>query len=513
MRRAASSPRARVDWGAIDAMAIERLVSDSRQVEPGDTFVAYRGETRDGREYIGKAVAGGAASVLWEAGAYAWNKRWRVRNLAVPELRRRAGEIASHVYGRPSARLWMVGVTGTNGKTSCSHWIAESLTRLKRKCAVVGTIGSGWPGRLEPGINTTPDAVWLQTRLRDFVSAGAKAASMEVSSHGLVQHRVSGVEFDAALFTNLTRDHLDYHRTMRGYRAAKAQLFRVPSLKWAVLNLDDAFGAELAARTQRRGGVQVLGYGFNPVSRTGAAGVRVPRVIGRRLRVGRDGVDFEVSTPWGAGSVRSALLGRFNAANLLGTLATLLASDVKLADALAALEKLGPVPGRTERYGGGRRPVVMVDYAHTPDALEKVLLALREILEDPQARTSRRAGSAARPRLICLFGCGGERDTGKRPLMGAIATRLADHTIITSDNPRGENPHAIIADILEGASGTFSVVPDRSQAIYEAIAMARAGDAVLLAGKGHERYQEIAGVRQPHSDADVACAALQGGSR
>jgi UDP-N-acetylmuramoyl-L-alanyl-D-glutamate--2,6-diaminopimelate ligase len=369
---------------------------------------------------------------------------------------------------------------------------------MQRKCGVVGTLGSGWPGKLEPIGNTTPDAVWLQGRLRDFVRQRARAVSMEVSSHGLAQDRVTGVAFDVALFTNLTRDHLDYHRTMRGYRNAKARLFRFPTLQCAVLNLDDRFGVELLGTTQRRG-VDVLGYGFSRSLPPALRGRRVPRLIGRNLRMGPDGLAFDVATPWGRSGIESPLVGRFNAANLLGTLAVLLASDSRLEDSIAALQKVAPVPGRTERYGGGRQPLVIVDYAHTPDALENVLRTLRELMSS--------AGTKA-GKLVCVFGCGGDRDRGKRPLMGRIASELADEVIVTSDNPRTEDPQAIIEDILEGFSAPCVVVPDRSGAIQGAVSSARAGDIVLVAGKGHEQYQEIDGVKHPYSDAAVVRAAL-----
>jgi UDP-N-acetylmuramoyl-L-alanyl-D-glutamate--2,6-diaminopimelate ligase len=494
----ARRPRLRgVEWTALDALRMTHLVTDSRHVVPGDTFVAYPGEAHDGREFIPTAIERGAASILWERRGFRWRSGWRVQNAAVENLKAHAGEIAAEVYGRPSARLWMVGVTGTNGKTSCSHWVAQALTRMQKKCGVIGTIGSGWPGRLEPSTNTTPDAVWLQGRLRDFVRQRAHAVSMEVSSHGLVQERVSGVEFDVALFTNLTRDHLDYHGTMRRYRAAKARLFRFPSLKTAVLNLDDAYGAALARTTQRRG-VQALGYGFARALPPALRGGRVQRLVGRNLRMHAHGVAFDVLTPWGASAVESPLIGRFNAANLLGTLGVLLASDKGLDESIAALEKVRPVPGRTEVYGGGRKPRVVVDYAHTPDALENVLRTLREIVD-----------TGGRGKLVCLFGCGGDRDRGKRPLMGRIACELADRVIVTSDNPRTEEPRRIIADILEGATCECAVVVERRDAIDGAVREAGRGDIVLVAGKGHEQYQEIAGVKHPFSDAAVVRAALQ----
>ncbi len=503
---------------AIDALGIRRLTSDSRNIGRGDTFVAYPGEARDGRDFIPSAIANGAASVLWDSADFAWNPAWRAANLGIANLQRYAGDIASHVYGRPSAKLWMIGVTGTNGKTSCSQWIAQSLTRAGRRCAVIGTLGCGFPGTLKQSLNTTPDAVWTHAALGDFLRRGARSVCMEVSSHGLEQHRVSGVEFDVALLTNISRDHLDYHGSMRRYRAAKAKLFKWPSLRYAVLNLDDKFGSALAASLPRRD-LNVIGYGFGRA--VTARGRGALRVQGRNLRVNAEGLSFDVSTPWGSASLSSALIGRFNADNLLGSLATLLASEVSLDDAVSALKRVKAAPGRTERYGGGRRPLVVVDYAHTPDALEKVLTALRELIEgsrfqvpgsklhDKAKRSKNVKLQSSNPKLVCVFGCGGDRDRGKRPLMGRVATRLADEVVITSDNPRSEDPFAIITDILEGVEAECVVTADRALAIRQAIAMARRGDVVLIAGKGHEAYQEVGGVRHPFSDAAAVTAALR----
>jgi UDP-N-acetylmuramoyl-L-alanyl-D-glutamate--2,6-diaminopimelate ligase len=476
---------------ALDQLGVRRLATDSRRVQRGDTFVAYPGETQDGRGFIAQAIANGAGSVLWERRDFEWNPKWRVPNLGVAQLRARAGSIASHVYDYPSTRLWMIGVTGTNGKTTCSQWIAQALNDCGVRTAVIGTLGHGLRGALQPLANTTPDAVWLHARLADFARRRAQAVSMEVSSIGLDQDRVAGVQFDVALFTNLTRDHLEYHRTMRRYRRAKARLFECESLKHAIVNLDDDFGAELAGRVRRRG-LNVIGYGF---ASTAGAARRLPRVSGRNLATGAAGVRFDVRTPWGAATIESPVLGRYNASNLLGTLATLLASGIKLRDAVAALARLDAVSGRLQKIGGRRRPLVVIDYAHSPDALEKVLLALRELIDDHASR------------LICVFGCGGERDRGKRPLMGRIATRLADSVVITSDNPRGEDALAIIKDILDGVRQIrqkLAVARDRRAAIRHAIAHARRGDIVLIAGKGHETYQEVKGIRRPFSDAVVA---------
>ena len=499
MRHRHATPAA-VDWKAVDALGVVRLSCDSRAVRPGDTFVAYPGVTRDGRAYIAEALDRGADSVLWERHGFAWDPRFKVPNVPVPDLRRHAGEIASRVYSRPSRRLWVVGVTGTNGKTTCSQWVAQALTAAGRRCAVIGTLGYGMKPPLRPLANTTPDAVWLHEQLSEFARRGARAVSMEVSSIGLDQDRVSGVEFDVALFTNLSRDHLEYHRTMRRYREAKAKLFAWDSLQRAVVNLDDEFGADLAQRI-RRPGLKVLGYGF------GRARVsRAPLISGSDVRVDATGISLRVRTPWGAARIVSPALGRFNASNLLGTLAVLLSSGISLRRAVAALARLQPLPGRMQRVGGGAKPLVVVDYAHTPDALEKVLQALHELMLHRSSVTGHRS------RLICVFGCGGERDRGKRPQMGRVATRFADSVVVTSDNPRGEDPDAIIADILEGARARrrdLTVNPDRRGAIGAAVAAARRGDIVLVAGKGHERYQEILGVRHPFSDATVAREALR----
>lgn len=488
-----------IDWKAIDALGIRHLSSDSRSLRVGATFAAYPGALRsghDGRDFIAQAIAAGARTVLWEAAGFKWKSAWGVRHLGVRGLRHKIGRIASHVYGRPSSRLWTVGVTGTNGKTSCTQWIAQAFNKIERPCVVAGTLGNGYPDALEAGMNTTPDAAWLHGNLRDWYRDGARAVAMEVSSHGLEQGRVGGVEFDVAMFTNLTRDHLDYHGSMANYRNAKARLFDCETLKGVVFNLDDGFGAVLA-RKRRAANVTRLGFGFNP-PRTVPG---VSQVQGRNLRLGLDGIRFDAITPWGLVQVKSAVLGRFNASNLLGTLAVLLVSGISVSDAEGALAALKPVPGRAQFFGGGTRPLVVVDYAHTPDALEKMLLTLREII-----------GVSNQSKLTCVFGCGGDRDQGKRAIMGRIASRYADALVITSDNPRSEEPLAIIADILEGVTQNFSVVESRARAVNGAIASARRGDIVLIAGKGHEPYQEIKGVRHRYSDTATVIAALAGGT-
>jgi len=478
------------DAGALLArlpVPVTRVVADSRRVRPGDAFAAYAGGREDGRRYISDAIERGAGSVLWDPQGYSWNREWKLPHLPIENLKARLGGIAAEVYGHPSRELWVVGVTGTNGKTSCSHWIAAGQDTAGRRAALVGTLGCGLWGNLEPATNTTPDAAELHELLRAFKTKGAEAVAMEVSSHGLDQGRVNAVAFDVALFTNLSRDHLDYHGTMAAYGAAKARLFTWPGLRVGVINADDAFGQSLidAARAKGR---KVLTYGF------GAADI-----VGSGLVASATGLAFTVETPWGKGEIHSQLVGAFNAANLLGVLGALLVSGVPFESALAFLARAEAPPGRMQRLGGGRAPLVVVDYAHTPDALDKVLGALR-------------AAVAPGSELVCVFGCGGDRDRGKRPEMGRVAARLADRVIITSDNPRSEDPEAIASDIVHGLRDTgnrrYAVELDRASAIASAIAEAKAGDVVLLAGKGHETYQERAGTRERFLDAEHAARAL-----
>ncbi|MBW8328858.1 MAG: UDP-N-acetylmuramoyl-L-alanyl-D-glutamate--2,6-diaminopimelate ligase [Thiobacillus sp.] len=462
-------------------IAVDELVSDSRKALPGVIFAAYPGETRDGRDFIAQAVAQRVDGVLWEADHYQWDPALALPNAGVVGLKTRIGEIAAHVYGEPSRALHMVGVTGTNGKTSVAHWIAQAFSRLGRKTAVIGTVGNGFPGVLTPALNTTPDAIELQRRLAIYRKQGAAACAMEVSSHGLAQGRVNGTQFNVAVLTNLSRDHLDYHGDMENYAAAKSRLFNWPGLEWVVLNVDDAFGQQLESETRS---ARVAGYGFQ----RGA-------VVGDKLRLSQAGLHLGVRTDWGNADIDAPLLGRFNAANLLAVLTTLLVSGIKLDEAGKALAHITPPPGRMQTFGGDAHPLVVVDYAHTPDALEKALATLREIVSGG--------------RLICVFGCGGNRDKGKRPLMGQAAAQGADEVWITSDNPRNEDPRHIIDDILAGAAGKPHVEPDRARAIFEAIGGAHQGDVVLIAGKGHEDYQEIAGERLPFSDVAVAKKALE----
>ena len=446
---------------------IERLASDSRRCAPGVAFLAYPGETADGRAHIGDAIRRGASAVLWEQAGFAWRDEWRVPNAAVPGLKQQAGEVAAEFFGRPSESLWMCGVTGTNGKTSCSQWIAAALGRRGEKAGVIGTLGAGFPGALAALPNTTPDAIEVQRLLKEMLQQGADGVAMEVSSHGLAQGRLNAVAFDCALFTNLSHDHLDYHGTMQAYAAAKEKLFDTPGLSSAVLNLDDAMGARLAQRLAGKK-LRVIGYGFADTA---------PVAVDEYLAA-------DLLAPDHTGQV-----GSYNRANALGVLGCLLAFGIERRDAITLLADLPAVPGRVQKIAD--RPLVIVDYAHTPDALEKVLQALRPVAKE------------RRGRLAVVFGAGGDRDPTKRPLMGAVAARLADRILVTSDNPRGEDPLEIIRQIGAAASE-----PDRARAIEKVIAEAGDNDVVLIAGKGHEEYQEIAGKRLPFSDATVARAAV-----
>ncbi|MEO8003369.1 MAG: UDP-N-acetylmuramoyl-L-alanyl-D-glutamate--2,6-diaminopimelate ligase [Betaproteobacteria bacterium] len=477
---------ARFDAGALDALSIRAsgVALDSRKIKRGDLFLAYPGQRADGRAHIAQAISAGASAVIWERSGFQWDAGWRVPNLGVTDLRMHVGEIASRFFEYPSRDLWLAGVTGTNGKTSCSHWIAQSLGGLGRKTAVIGTLGSGFPGALDFAMNTTPDAVSLQARLAALRTEGAFGCAMEVSSHGLDQGRVEGVEFDVALFTNLSRDHLDYHGSMEDYGAAKAKLFRWPGLKHAVVNVDDEFGRSLAQSIDRSR-VNVLGYGLGR-----------GEIAGHKLDLSTRGLKLEISTPWGAAQLRSRLIGEFNATNLLGVLGVLMTTEMALHDAVEAIAQVEPVPGRLQMIRLPDAPLVVVDYAHTPDALEKVLQTLRALL-------------APGASLICVFGCGGDRDAGKRPVMGEVATRLAHRAIVTSDNPRSEDPRAIVEEIAAGSHPNYEIEIDRSAAIFKALQSASTEDVVLIAGKGHETYQEIGGQRLPFDDTLVAREGLR----
>ena len=422
---------------------LDGISADSRRVARRMAFAAYPGAAHDGRAFIDDAIARGASAVVWEAHDFTWNARWNVANAGVSDLKANVGPIASAVHAHPSSALWMIGVTGTNGKTSSTHFVAQALSRCGRRTAVAGTLGNGFVDALSASANTTPDACDLQTWLAQWRREGAHAVAMEVSSHGLEQGRVNGVAFDVALFTNLTRDHLDYHGTMAAYGEAKARLFGWPGLQTAVINAGDAFGRMLIERTRARG-IRVISYGADDAD-----------VAAEHVDMGGSQTTIAIRSPHGPGTLSTPLTGAFNVQNVLGVLGVLLASDIALDDALAALSTLTPPAGRMQRLGGGAHPLVVVDYAHTPDALAQVLAAMRPVVRDGG-------------RLVCVFGCGGDRDRGKRAPMGEVAGRLADRVIITSDNPRSEDPQASTASkashrrLPTGASS--SIVRARSSA-------------------------------------------------
>jgi UDP-N-acetylmuramoyl-L-alanyl-D-glutamate--2,6-diaminopimelate ligase len=467
-------------------IVVSGLTLDSRDVHAGDVFVALAGARHHGIEFADAAVERGAVAILSESRAPSPGSRDSSPEIIwIDDLRQQLAGIAARFYGDPSGSMTLVGVTGTSGKTSIVQMLAQAFTHLGKRAATIGTLGAGLHGSLQAGERTTPDVIRVHGLLARFRDAGATHVAMEVSSHALDQHRVDGVHFDVAVFTNLTRDHLDYHGTMEAYGAAKARLFAWPELRAAVVNVDDAFGRELAAKPSES--ARVLRYGIESAD---------AEIRAHDVHTHSEGIDFHLVTPWGEAAVHSMLLGRFNVANLLAVTGVLGALDVPFARIRAALESLQPINGRMNRLGGGALPLVVVDYSHKPDALEQVLGALRAHCDG---------------RLICVFGCGGERDTGKRPVMGAIAERLADVVIVTDDNPRGEDGDAILAQILAGmrTPDHATVERDRARAIGLAIAQADTGDVVLIAGKGHETYQEYAGTKRPFDDLAVARATLE----
>lgn len=461
------------------------VADDSRQVGPGDVFLAYPGGMADGRRYIADAIARGAAAVVWQAGEdFSWRADWRVPNLPCVGLRALAGPLAHALYAHPSERLSLLAITGTNGKTTVSQWIAQCHPR---RCAIIGTLGAGFPGMLADTGFTTPEATMLVRSLAGFVDADAQACAVEVSSIGIEEGRLNGARVDVAVLTNLTRDHLDYHGTMEAYAAAKEKLFAWPRLRLAVVNLDDPFGVQLASRTTA---TKVLGYTLNDACPELQGTIHAEGLVETPF-----GLRFTLAAPNGRARVETRLIGRYNVSNLLAVAAVLIDAGLTPREVATRFAELTPPAGRLEKLGGENEPLVVVDYAHTPDALENVLRALRPL------------AAARGARLVVVFGCGGDRDSGKRALMGEVAKRLADHVVLTSDNPRSEDPGQILRDIACGAPEA-EIIVDRSVAIRRVIGTAHATDVVLLAGKGHEPYQEIAGARAAFSDIAEARAAL-----
>ncbi len=466
---------------------IAGLALDSREVAPGDAFIALSGAQQHGLRHAAEAVERGAAIILYDPAGGGTELAAGLNAapaLAVENLDRRLGDLAAHFYGGPSSAMNVFGITGTNGKTSCSQF----LSQLVPACGIIGTLGWGEWGRLNKTLNTTPDALAVQRMLGQLRAQGKRSVAMEVSSHGLEQGRVNGVRFLAAVYTNISRDNLDYHGTMEAYVAAKLILLRQPGLVFAVVNLDDDYSAQILAATPDN--VRVWGH-----SRQGKATGRGESLRAENIRHETDGIGFDVCWREHRVAVQTPLFGDFNIDNCLSVLAVLLAIGEPIDKAAGKLQTLIPVPGRMERFGGDQQPLVFVDYAHTPDALVKVLASVRR---------------HCRQDLWVVFGCGGNRDRGKRAEMGAGASAWADHIIVTDDNPRHENGQDIVNDILAGCRAErVRVIRDRKQAIEAAIAEAGANDWIVIAGKGHEDYQEIAGVRYLFSDAEAVWRALE----
>lgn len=464
------------------------LCLDSRQAQKGDLFFALKGERVHGKKFIDEAIANGVSVVMWEASIQQQEERNGVLVYGVPDLKNMVGKIAERFYAEPSKSQFVIGVTGTNGKTSVTQFIAQALHQ-DSPCGVIGTLGNGVFGRLETTAYTTPDAVALHTLLDDMRHDDVTRVVMEVSSHGLELGRAAGVHFDVGVFTNLSHEHLDFHGDMASYGRAKRRLFECKGLKYAVINIDDDYGRQML--TSLPASVGTVSYGFE-------CGDFSPSLLGSNLQLGRNGLRMHVESDWGSADLQVPLLGSFNASNVLAALGALLAAGVSFDDAVQRLSKLSPVEGRMQGYGGSEvndnvlggdeQPLVVVDYAHTPDALEQVLMALREHTD---------------AKLWCVFGCGGDRDATKRPLMAAVAERLADQVIVSDDNPRTENAQVIVADILQGFINVDDVwvISDRSKAIESVILAAGKDDVVLVAGKGHEEAQIIGEERLPFSDA------------
>jgi UDP-N-acetylmuramyl-tripeptide synthetase len=503
--RTMAQPQAVADW--LRTRVRGELQCDSRRLHAGDGFVAWPGAATDGRRFVGAALDAGATAALVEregVEAYAFDDE---RVVAVPGLKVSAGAIASAFHGAPSAELDMVAITGTNGKTSTAWWVAQLLSFCEKPCAVVGTLGMGRPpapggsasALVATGL-TTPDPVMLQSQLRRFVDEGLKACAIEASSIGLVEGRLNATQLRVAVFTNFTQDHLDFHGSMDAYWSAKAALFDWPGLASAVVNLDDARGSGLAVTLAGRG-LDVWTVAIESGDNTIPA-----RLFAQDLGFTDSGMALQVGERDAQGRVLGThalslpLVGRYNVSNLLCVLATARALGVPLADAVRACAALTPVPGRMEQAAVATpgHPLVLVDYAHTPDALDKALQALQPL--------ARQRGGA----LWVVVGCGGDRDASKRPLMAAAAEREAQRPVLTSDNPRSEDPLAILRQMVAGLTSPDAalVEPDRAQAIALAVARADARDVVLIAGKGHEDYQDIQGVKKPFSDLLQARAAL-----
>jgi UDP-N-acetylmuramoyl-L-alanyl-D-glutamate--2,6-diaminopimelate ligase len=461
------------------------LSNDSRFTKKGDIFFAYPGSNQDGRIHINEALERGCSAVIWEREGWSWDSTIKVPNIGFKNVRALMGEFSALFFGNPTSGMHVLGVTGTNGKTTCVNWLAEAFYLLGHDSACIGTLGVNIPGTALNNrydeTRTTPDAIALQRVFRDLRDSGVSHVSIEASSHALTQNRLDGTKIDIAIFTNLSHDHLDYHGTLEHYGIAKARLFLFGTLSKTIINIDDDFGADLAASLKRQDKHVVTYSTVNEHA----------DIFASQMSLSNNGSLFKVSSRWGLGEIKSQIVGEFNVRNMLAVLGGLLCSGVDFAKACNAVGALRPPEGRLQRVGEKYNRHVYVDYAHTPDALSRLLGTLRSLLKP-------------RGRVITVFGAGGDRDKDKRKLMGQAVLEFSDVTIVTTDNPRNEEPDSIIEQIICGKEDQFIVDPDRRSAICRAIDLSKKDDIVCIAGKGHEKYQDVAGERLPFDDVSVA---------
>lgn len=482
------------DDSSIPEIPVNGLSADSRRIKPGYLFVIHNISGKSNVAFIKDAVRNGATAIIADTTLIPEIFLCSVPVIRVNDLNKKTGEIAARFFGNPSDDMSVMGITGTNGKSTVSHLLAQSLTDSERgECGLISTLGYGSYGHLTPGPNTTPEPITLQSLLAEMRGKKTRNVVIEVSSHGLDQYRVSGVSFDMAIFTNLSRDHLDYHGTFEKYALAKQRLFTEYPISKAVVNMDDHFGPGIIEKLAPD--TRSVGYTLGKSSKNGLS-EKLQLVSGKIRNVSLGKMVMSIETPWGSGLLTTSLFGRFNAYNLLAALSALCLSGFGLEDATERLSRYKNISGRMECFNTGKSPRVVVDYAHTPDALEQVLSVLRSICSG---------------KLYCIFGCGGNRDKGKRSEMGMIADRYADVIVLTSDNPRYENPADVINDIARGISRHEAVMiePDREIAIRNTIKSASSTDIILVAGKGHEDFQEVSGIRKPFSDQKIISDCLE----
>ena len=470
------------DVGEKNDVVINNLCLDSRKVQSGSLFFAVSGTVQDGREYIDQAIRGGAGAVVFEEDGRTFDNQGEERVIGISGLRQHIGPVSDIFYDKPSSKFHVVGITGTNGKSTCAHLCAQALERLGHSCGLIGTLGSGFPRQLKEASLTTPDPITLQHELAEFADQGANYVCLEVSSHSLDQSRNEGVRFGTVVFTNLSRDHLDYHGTEEHYRNSKSKLFTASKASSAVLNIDDSFGRELVELSVAK---NIVTYGADD------GDVRLLDCV-----ADIEGISISIGIGGQTIRVQSSLLGRINAMNVLTVTAVLHALGFENTDIERGLQGLNPVAGRMERIpGSSSQPTVFVDYAHTPDGLANALKSLRELTKG---------------RLWCVFGCGGNRDQEKRPMMGEIAEQIADRTVITDDNPRDEDPQVIAQQIMDGMNSKPRVIHERNEAIRYAINQAESEDTILIAGKGHETTQTYRHEVRAFSDRESATEVLRG---